>query len=340
MFALAGCSVLEADSEPGPSKLRGWATEAELLWLRDLIRWSDQFEHALVRVGELANDPANVRSGDTGEDVSAEFKSRVRQVRECSQGLRRQVGRAPTRRLARTLDILKEACEHYSRAAGLLLLAFRGGGGGAEAEREAERASRLLLRAYDILPPGGAQAVPVVGAKSSETKIDPLYGRVAGEIAKDQAEVRCWSEEDWPRLIQEARVVIGVDATEDTLGVTGVGNKRIHLSPVACRELDRLAYDGEQPGGSEAKLMVAVGVGTLAHEAQHRAGILKEDVAECYAIQSLRGAALSLGADAEYADELATALWDHYPNEPPGYSSPQCRDGGELDLHPETSRWP
>jgi hypothetical protein len=101
-----------------------------------------------------------------------------------------------------------------------------------------------------------------------------------------------------------------------------------------------LAYDRERPGDSEAKFRLAVGVATLAHEAQHRAGIFKEYVAECYGIQRLRGAALTLGVDAEYADELATAYWNHYPNEPPGYSSPECRDGAKLDLNPATSRWP
>ena len=191
-----------------------------------------------------------------------------------------------------------------------------------------------------MLPPGEAQAVPVVLGKTSETKIDPLYGRVAGEIAKEKAEVRCWSEQDWPRLIREEQAITGIRVSGEVLGLTGIGSKRINLSPTACRELDRLAYDDEQPKGSEAKLMLAYGVATLAHEAQHRAGIVKEDVAECYGVQGLRDAALSLGADARYADELATAYWSRYPSGPAEYTSSACRDGCELDLRPATSRWP
>jgi hypothetical protein len=261
-------------------------------------------------------------------------------VRECSEGLRREVGRPPTPRLARTLDVVEEACERYGRAANLLLEAGRGRGGGAKSAREAEEARQLMQRAYDMLPPGEAQAVPVVEGKSSETKIDPLYGRVAGEIAKDEAEVRCWSEQDWPRLIREEQAVTGIRVSADVLGLTGIASKRINLSPTACGELDKLAYDHEQPEAADAKLFLAYGVATLAHEAQHRAGIIKEDVAECYGLQRLRDAALSLGADATYADELATAYWGNYGHVSAEYTSPECRDGGELDLHPATSRWP
>ena len=312
--------------------MKGWPTEAEILWLRDLVRWSDDFEIRLAQLGGLANDPANVRG--------AEFKRRLGMVGECSKSLRHQVRTAPTSRLARTLDVLEEACEYYGRAADLLLQALRGRGGVREAEREADRGRRLLDRAYEMVPPGEAQALPVVGAKSSETKIDLPYGRVVGGLAKAEAEVRCWSEADWPRLIHEQRVVTGSTVTVNHLGFTGLGRERIHLAPRVCRELDRLAYDAEQPEGSEAKLRLAISVATLAHEAQHRAGIAKEDVAECYGMQTLRGVALSLGSDGRYADELATAYWNHYPERSSEYRSPQCRDGGELDLHPATSRWP
>jgi hypothetical protein len=139
------------------------------------------------------NDPANVRGADAGEDVSGEFERRREAGETGWQALRRKARRAPTRRLARTLDILQESCEHYGRAADLLLQAWRGSGGGPKAEREAKRGRRLLLGALGMLPPGEAQALPVVEAKSSESNIDPLYGRIAGEIAKDQTEARCWS---------------------------------------------------------------------------------------------------------------------------------------------------
>jgi hypothetical protein len=336
LLTLAGCSAGGADSGAAASKLKGWATPVELVWLQDLARWSIGFDGALEQFAELAKDPSNLRGADVGV-----AEQRLRPVSECSEGLRREVRMAPTPRLARIHDLLGEACEHYGRAADLLLKALRGRGAGARFLLEAKKGQRLQQRALDMLPPGEAQAVPVVGGKSDDTKIDPLYGRVAGDLAdEDEAEVRCWSEQDWPRLIQEEQAVTGISVSTNVLGLTGIGSKRINLSPTACRELDRLAYDDEQPEESEARLRLAYGVATLAHEAQHRAGIVEENVAECYGLQRLRDAALSLGADPTYADELATVYWGDYGHVSAEYTSPECRDGGELDLHPATSRWP
>jgi hypothetical protein len=320
--------------------------------LQDYFRWSVGFNGALEQFSELAKDPSNLRGADVGE-----IKRRLRPMRECSEGIRREVRMAPTPRLARPLDLLEDACEHYARAASLLLKAMGGQGAGTRFLLEAKEGQRLEQRAHDMLPPGEAQAVPVVRGKSSDTRIDPLYGQVAGEIASDtrigplygrlageiarnNTEVRCWSREDWPRLMREEHAVAGISVPPDVRGLTGIGSKRINLSPTACRELDGLAYDDEQPGASAAKLLLAYGVAALAHEAQHRAGIVEEDVAECYGLQRLRDAALSLGADPPYADELATVYWGDYGHISPEYTSPECRDGGELDLHPTTSRWP
>ena len=44
---------------------------------------------------------------------------------------------------------------------------------------------------------------------------------------------------------------------------------------------------------------------------------------------------------AEYARKVARAYWDHsYPFLDPFYRSSECRDGGTMDVHPETSDWP
>lgn len=326
---LAGCSAdaPEEQDKPGPSKLKGWADRPEVLWLRDLVSWSEAFDRALLELDEVPDDPD-------------ELERKARPVSDCAKRLRRQVGSAPTERLARTLDLLEKACAHYGRAADLLVQAARGGGGEQQAVLRASQGRRLFERVYVMLPPGGTQALPVMEAKSSESKIDALYGRVVGEIADDRNEVRCWAEADWPRLIGEENVVLGGSITKDVSGFTRIGTGRINLSPPACRELDRLAYDREQPESSDAKLRVALGVATLAHEAQHAKGVIEEDEAECYGMQSLRAAAVSLGADAGYANELAEAYWSSYPEHPPEYRSDECHDGGTLDLHPETNRWP
>jgi hypothetical protein len=55
----------------------------------------------------------------------------------------------------------------------------------------------------------------------------------------------------------------------------------------------------------------------------------------------MRRAARLLGAPAAYADSLAELAWTGlYPYGLAKYHSPECRDGGKLDLDPRSSEWP
>ena len=82
----------------------------------------------------------------------------------------------------------------------------------------------------------------------------------------------------------------------------------------------------------------------LAHEAWHLRGVSDEGVANCYAFQSGvelgRRLGLSEGTAArmmrqQLADNASVA------RSAPAYLVPaECRNGGELDLDPETSRFP
>jgi hypothetical protein len=79
----------------------------------------------------------------------------------------------------------------------------------------------------------------------------------------------------------------------------------------------------------------------LAHEAQHAVGVKNEARAECYAMQYVEPLARLLGANASYAALLEDFAWTRiYPVEPPGYSSPDCRPGGSLDLRKRVAAWP
>jgi hypothetical protein len=58
-------------------------------------------------------------------------------------------------------------------------------------------------------------------------------------------------------------------------------------------------------------------------------------------MQRIREAARALGARPAYADGLALLAWETYDLLPRAYRSPECRDGGELDLEPiGGSPWP
>ena len=82
------------------------------------------------------------------------------------------------------------------------------------------------------------------------------------------------------------------------------------------------------------------GVGTLAHEAYHVAGIANEATTECFAIQAAAYTATRLGAEADVAEALARMQLAFMRHKPPQYFSSECRRGGALDLHPETEAFP
>ncbi len=80
---------------------------------------------------------------------------------------------------------------------------------------------------------------------------------------------------------------------------------------------------------------------TLAHESWHLAGEQSESVAECHALQTTAFVAERLGASPDEAEASARAvLYQLYPQMPSEYQSNDCRDGGPLDLRPQSSLWP
>jgi hypothetical protein len=51
--------------------------------------------------------------------------------------------------------------------------------------------------------------------------------------------------------------------------------------------------------------------------------------------------AARLGIDEDYARRLARLYWQQaYPRNDPVYGSPECRDGGVMDVNPDSSDWP
>jgi len=122
------------------------------------------------------------------------------------------------------------------------------------------------------------------------------------------------------------------------------------LAPQVCGTLERLWRRGgpslactELGGGECGKDVVALAWATsaLAHESFHLRGVRDEAAAECYGLQSTAFTARALGAPPAYAARLAEyTFWNVRPPVDYGYFSSECRDGGKLDLRPQTSRWP
>jgi hypothetical protein len=80
---------------------------------------------------------------------------------------------------------------------------------------------------------------------------------------------------------------------------------------------------------------------TLAHESAHLAGNESEAVAECDALQTTAYVAEQLGASPAEAEGSARVVaFQIYPQMPDEYQSSDCRDGGSMDLHPDSPIWP
>lgn len=130
----------------------------------------------------------------------------------------------------------------------------------------------------------------------------------------------------------------------------GPGNEAL-LAPRVCatlRELwtthrtpslDCTALGAGQCGQDVIELAWAASA--LAHESYHLRGVQDEAAAECYGLQATALAAERMGAPPADARRLEDyTFWNVRPPVDRGYFSPECRDGGALDLHPGSPVWP
>jgi hypothetical protein len=78
---------------------------------------------------------------------------------------------------------------------------------------------------------------------------------------------------------------------------------------------------------------LALAAATLAHESFHLRGVQDEAAADCYAIQAVELVVAALGMDEREAEGLgAFARANHRVGQADQYASPECREGGRLDL--------
>lgn len=117
------------------------------------------------------------------------------------------------------------------------------------------------------------------------------------------------------------------------------------LSPETCaalRNIDRVDFACIGRGNCTYKqFKPAWAIHTLAHESFHLRGFAAEAQAECYALQNTAFVAERLGLDAALAQRIQSWVYVRgYPNEPDDYRSEECRDGGRLDLRPQSPAFP
>lgn len=117
------------------------------------------------------------------------------------------------------------------------------------------------------------------------------------------------------------------------------------LSPETCaalRQLDRVDFACIARGDCTFKQFKAAwAIHTVAHESFHLRGFAAEAMAECYGLQNTAFVAERLGLGAELAQRIQKWVYvKGYPNEPEDYRSEECRDGGRLDLRPQSPVFP
>jgi hypothetical protein len=184
--------------------------------------------------------------------------------------------------------------------------------------------------------------LPIIAGPSDESRIEPRFSRVASTLSGRRAEVRCWSREDWQKRASEWARWPDVSPLGPWRGYTSKDHERINLPPAVCDSLTRLVYEHVAARKDSWPDALAWSVALLAHEAQHVRGISNEAMAECYGMQSISTATRELGRTDEEGRYLASLYWENsYPDQKdPVYYSRECRNGGRLDLHPESDGWP
>lgn len=149
----------------------------------------------------------------------------------------------------------------------------------------------------------------------------------ASRIAEKPVTIRCDESRDYVGFVQHAD------------GVALIGGDRAYLTPERCYDLYRLAFEGEVTSSQTARALAV-----LAHEAWHLRGVSDEGTTECYALQSGVEIGVRLGLSEETARQMMRQQL--VENRLRGGASleylvsPDCRDGGRLDLHPKVGQFP
>jgi hypothetical protein len=172
-------------------------------------------------------------------------------------------------------------------------------------------------------------AVAFVGFRLTGQSADERrLADIAGHIARHEISIRCQS-----RVGELVDVNWDYGSVEfDRDGRPGDGAR---LDRPICSSLARLAHGKNVPAER-----AALAVEALAHEAYHLAGVQDEAATQCYGLQAMRFVASRPGVAPAAAEEYVRIALLRYPTLPEQYRSDQCREGGTLDLRPETAVFP
>lgn len=336
-LAFAGCADRADDVASG----LGLSAD-ETRWVARYAEWGGSRVEAIRDEAEasiaIADDPAGYRAA-TGW------------LRGCSRRFDREVGAGPTARTDALAARLRAVCGLYERSTIRIAAAFATGDypvsalvSKADAFGRAETAVALVeqeLSDFSL----ARRTLPLGRSPFAVSHADPVLEAAAEhDIEGFETDVRCWSEREWPALIEEETALSNGDITVDSTGAfANTVTFEINMQEHDCASLGRASSEGAWwPDDEDDRLQLSWALGVLAHEAQHIAGVANEAETECRAQQRIADVAAALGAPVDRARALAEQSWSElYPTIESEYRTPVCRDGGPLDLRPGTAgRWP
>ena len=226
---------------------------------------------------------------------------------------------------------------------------------------------------------GGERALPWSGGAAQVTPFEQRASAIASSLAGRTASVECVDPRGWMALATEngfdPAVTWAMTPLAPGVGGTARPGGSSILSPSACRPSaaffaaptemgTRICRHGTTlrwttvSGGARDRTVrrrvrspvlgecdgwgsMLVAIHVLGHESMHLAGVVDEATADCLAMQLDALVAMQLGASATFARTLARDYWaQYYPAQEPAYRSPECRNGGALDLFRADGGWP
>jgi hypothetical protein len=316
------------------------AARGELAWLGRYSGWWAQIQGDLVLVA--GESDAIARGDHEGEDEDSALRQALDRLAHCETEMSQTIPPAPTGRMRRLDAVLTDACfalEQVAHSGSQMIVNGATASFRAQWPGDWRAASRLLVEAtrkiaaYD---PATAAQLPTLGGIRRDSRVEPLFSRVASRLAGKRVRVQCWDRAAWPALTRRESLYTSRRITASHLGFAPLGGDVANLSPYVCEGLVALAYSGVRPTSARDQLALALSVDALSHEPLHSRGIADEAVTECFAMQRVEQTARLLGVDRRFARRLAAVAWSR------GYrlGTRECRDGGALDLRPDTPSWP
>lgn len=315
-------------------------SEAERGWLAALGAWREGIDATLWDFGFVSTDDrieAKLERGD--EETRRYVRAFLEDLGRCSESFRADVGVSPTPRLRLGSQAIVTACEYLERGAKEDLSDLERGhddpfldgvfwiGGGRDRLWTSNR--QILLRA------DGRRLI--ASGVPGESRVDVGLSDAANrfvQLVTFRLQVRCWSEEDWPDVVEELSAFTDGAVTIETVAWPSylVG---VHLSPWACTKLKELESDYAVEEDSARALVAFARALALFY------GVRNEGRAECWAMQAADDVARALGVSRGDARALGRLYWERvFRKLPAELRSRECRSGGQFDIDPARSRWP